>query len=58
MAIRYINIFSNLGPYKIYPKWDFWFEKKPSGNPGQCVGRKKILEFPFKIFFYFVKPCM
>jgi hypothetical protein len=19
---------------KIYPDWDFWFEKKPSGNPG------------------------
>jgi hypothetical protein len=25
--------FSNLGPSKIYPNWDFWFEKKPSGNP-------------------------
>jgi hypothetical protein len=20
-------------PSKIYPKWDFWFENKPSGNP-------------------------
>jgi hypothetical protein len=19
---------------KIYPKWDFWFENMPSGNPG------------------------
>jgi hypothetical protein len=19
--------------YAIYPKWDFWFENKPSGNP-------------------------
>jgi hypothetical protein len=19
---------------KIYPNWDFWFENKPSGNPG------------------------
>jgi hypothetical protein len=26
--------FSNLEPYKIYPNWDFWFEKNPSGNPG------------------------
>jgi hypothetical protein len=22
-------------PPKIYPNWDFWFENKPSGNPGQ-----------------------
>jgi hypothetical protein len=29
-----ISTFSNLGPSKIYPNWDFWFEKKPSGNPG------------------------
>jgi hypothetical protein len=21
-------------PSKIYPNWAFWFEKKPSGNPG------------------------
>jgi hypothetical protein len=28
MAIKYINIFR----YKIYPNWDFWSEKKPSGN--------------------------
>jgi hypothetical protein len=21
-------------PSKIYPNWDFWFETKPSGNPG------------------------
>jgi hypothetical protein len=20
-------------PSKIYPNWDFWFEKMPSGNP-------------------------
>jgi hypothetical protein len=34
MAIKYIAIFFNLGRSKIYPDWDFWFEKKPSGNPG------------------------
>jgi hypothetical protein len=28
------STFSNLGPSKVYPNWDFWFEKKPSGNPG------------------------
>jgi hypothetical protein len=33
MAIKYIN-FCNLRPPKIYPNWDFWFENKPSGNPG------------------------
>jgi hypothetical protein len=38
MSVKYskgikISIFSNLSPYKIYPKWDFWLENKPSGNP-------------------------
>jgi hypothetical protein len=28
-----ISTFSNLRPSKNYPKWDFWFENKPSGNP-------------------------
>jgi hypothetical protein len=27
-----ISTFSNLRPYKIYPKWYFRFENKPSGN--------------------------
>jgi hypothetical protein len=26
MSIEYINIF-NLRPSKIYPNWDFWFDK-------------------------------
>jgi hypothetical protein len=26
-------------PPKIYPKWDFWFENMPSGNPGLNVSR-------------------
>jgi hypothetical protein len=26
--------FSIPRPSKIYPNWDFWFEKIPSGNPG------------------------
>jgi hypothetical protein len=29
-----ILAFSNLRVSKIYPNWDFWFENKPSGNPG------------------------
>jgi hypothetical protein len=29
--------FSDLMPSEIYPDWDFWFENKPSGNPGLCV---------------------
>jgi hypothetical protein len=41
MSVKYakwpynISTFSNLGPSKIYPNWDFWFEKKTSGNPGE-----------------------
>jgi hypothetical protein len=38
MAIKCINIFqSNLRTSKIYPNWEYWFEKKPSGNPGANV---------------------
>jgi hypothetical protein len=29
-----ISTFSHPRPSKIYPNWDFWFENKPSGNPG------------------------
>jgi hypothetical protein len=32
MDINY-NIFSITRPTKMYPKWDFWYEKIPSGNP-------------------------
>jgi hypothetical protein len=30
-------------PSKIYPNWDFWFENKPSGNPGGKVVCPKVL---------------
>jgi hypothetical protein len=30
---EYITTFSIPRSSKIYPNWDFWFEKKPSGNP-------------------------
>jgi hypothetical protein len=33
MAITYINIFQSKA-LQNYPNWDFWFENKPSGNPG------------------------
>jgi hypothetical protein len=39
MSVKYskwpykISTFSNVGQSEIYPNWDFWFEKKPSGNP-------------------------
>jgi hypothetical protein len=36
MGIKYINIFQ-FEALKIFPNWDFWFEKKPSGNPGVHV---------------------
>jgi hypothetical protein len=31
---KYILTFSIPRPSKIYPNWVFWFENKPSGNPG------------------------
>jgi hypothetical protein len=33
--LNYINI-SQYKALKNCPKWDFWFENKPSGNPGLC----------------------
>jgi hypothetical protein len=41
MAVNYSNhqIYRHypfyVRPSNIYPNWDFWFENKPSGNPGQ-----------------------
>jgi hypothetical protein len=32
--LQYIPTSSITRPSKIYPKWDFWFENRPSGNPG------------------------
>jgi hypothetical protein len=34
MIIKKIKTFSIPRPSNIYPNWDFWFEYKPSGNPG------------------------
>jgi hypothetical protein len=40
MAVKYskrsinITIFSIPRHSKFYRNWDFWFENKPSGNPG------------------------
>jgi hypothetical protein len=31
---RNIPTLSGPTPSKIYPYWDFWYEKIPSGNPG------------------------
>jgi hypothetical protein len=28
----------------MYPKWDFWFENLPSGNPGQSAKLKGTKE--------------
>jgi hypothetical protein len=33
MASKYTKIFYSR-PSKINPNWDFWYENKPSGNPG------------------------
>jgi hypothetical protein len=35
-----IPTFSIPKPFKIYPNWYFWFENKPSGNPGTNVWHK------------------
>jgi hypothetical protein len=37
MVINYIHIFQSKALSKIYPKWDFCFENKPSGNLGRLV---------------------
>jgi hypothetical protein len=40
MAVKYskwalnVSTFSIPMPSGIYSDWDFWFENKPSGNPG------------------------
>jgi hypothetical protein len=43
MAINYSKWSQNKPtfpwPSKIYPNWDFWFESKPSGNPGGIANR-------------------
>jgi hypothetical protein len=33
-VIKYNLRFSIARPSEIYPNWDFWYENKPSGNPG------------------------
>jgi hypothetical protein len=33
MTIKCTNILNSKAS-KIYPNWEFWFENKPSGNPG------------------------
>jgi hypothetical protein len=33
-------------PSKIYPNWDFWFENRPSGNPGRAQ-RMKMGHYDF-----------
>jgi hypothetical protein len=34
MVLKYDKRFSITRPSKIYRNRDFWFENKPSGNPG------------------------
>jgi hypothetical protein len=37
MNKKNVPTFSIPKPNKTYPNWDFWFENKPSGNPGDEV---------------------
>jgi hypothetical protein len=32
--IKYTKNYPFQGPFKIYPNWNYWYENKPSGNPG------------------------
>jgi hypothetical protein len=39
VTIKYTNIFHPKKFPKIYPNLDFWFENKPSGNPGTAQAK-------------------
>jgi hypothetical protein len=46
IAIKYTNIFDYVPTrtFKMYPKWDFWFENTPSGNPDlHLQNRRRLL---------------
>jgi hypothetical protein len=43
----HIPTFSIPWPPKIYPNWDFWFEKLPSGNP-EAVHKVFMLQTTFQ----------
>jgi hypothetical protein len=51
MVIKYNNIFHSK-TLKNYPNWDFWFENKPSGNPGYdwTTSRLQILAICVLLF--------
>jgi hypothetical protein len=53
MEIKYFNIFHSK-VRQIYPNWDFWFENKPSGNPGHGLNYHSLL--PFSIIVVVVVP--
>jgi hypothetical protein len=41
MGIIYTKNFHSKA-LKIYPKWDYWFENIPSGNPAQQVKIERV----------------
>jgi hypothetical protein len=50
MAIKFNNIFHSKALQNFYPSWYFWFENKPSGNPGELLKAIRQLngsEIPF-----------
>jgi hypothetical protein len=59
IAIKYTKLFFARTP-KIYPNRDFWFENKPSGNPGLAKNsgdKNSGLEcflLMWKILYYFI----
>jgi hypothetical protein len=50
MAIK-IQTSSIGGPSTIYPNWDFWFEKIPSGNTGASLVQTLQLISPVEFVF-------
>jgi hypothetical protein len=38
MVMKYTNIYHSKPPPQFPQIWDFWFENKPSGNPGKETG--------------------
>jgi hypothetical protein len=60
MAIKYIYIFQSEA-LKIYPNWDFWFEKKPSGNPEfgkilERLGMAKVCHLEYLTAIWYILP--
>jgi hypothetical protein len=50
-----MTTFSSPRPSKFYPNWDFWFENKPSGNPGWEFEKLRITFFSVKNSLHLIR---